>query len=66
MNGDGAIDPWSSEGDTDYSRIVSKFGLQKVDISQLPNPGMLHRRGIVFAHRDMDVAVRCINEGFPH
>jgi len=65
MNGDGAIDPWSSEGDADYSRIVSKFGLQKVDISQLPNPGMLHRRGIVFAHRDMDVAVRCINEGTP-
>ena len=65
MDGDVAIDPWSSEGDTNYSRIVNKFGLQKVDSSLLPNPGLLHRRGIVFAHRDLDVAVRCIRDGSP-
>ena len=65
MDGDRAIDPWSSEGETDYSRIVQKFGLQKVDHSMLPNPGMLHRRGIVFAHRDLDVAVRCIRDSSP-
>ena len=63
MDGDRAIDPWSSEGETDYSRIVQKFGLQKVDHSMLPNPGMLHRRGIVFAHRDLDVALRSIRDG---
>ena len=65
MDGDSAIDPWSSEGDTNYSRIVNKFGLQKVDSSLLPNPGLLHRRGIVFAHRDLDMVVSCIREGSP-
>ena len=65
MDGDNAIDPWSSEGVTNYSRIVNKFGLRKLDPSLLPNPGLLHRRGIVFAHRDLDVAVRCIKDDSP-
>ena len=65
MAGDGLIDPWSSDDETDYSRIVDKFGLDMVDPSALPNPGMLHRRGIVFAHRDLDVALRCIRDEAP-
>ncbi len=65
MVGDGGIDPWSSDGETDYNRIVNQFGLEKVDPTLLPNPGMLHRRGIVFAHRDLDVAVRCIRDKAP-
>ena len=54
------IDPWSSEQSTDYARIRDQFGLEGVDVSKLPNPGMLHRRGIVFAHRDLDVILGCI------
>ena len=59
------IDPWSSEQSTDYARIVSQFGLSSVDPSSLPNPGMLHRRGIVFGHRDLDVVVDCMSVGDP-
>ncbi len=65
MAEDVAIDPWSTDGETDYSRIVNKFGLETVDHSTLPNPGMLHRRGIIFAHRDLDVATRCIRDKSP-
>ncbi len=61
----GRIDPWSSEQSTDYRRIVEKFGLSSVDSTQLPNPGMLHRRGIVFAHRDLDVIVGCMHSSDP-
>ena len=31
MNEDVGIDPWSSDGETDYSRIVNQFGLEMVD-----------------------------------
>ena len=62
MNEDIGIDPWSSDGETDYSRIVNQFGLEMVDQNTVPNPGMLHRRGVIFAHRDLDVALRSIQE----
>ena len=65
MNEDLGIDPWSTDGETDYSRIVNQFGLEKVDHTTIPEPGMLHRRGIVFAHRDLDVAVRSIRDKSP-
>jgi len=61
----GRIDPWSSEQSTDYARIVNQFGLSSVDADSLPNPGMLHRRGIVFGHRDLDVVVDCMSVGDP-
>ena len=65
MDKAGRIDPWSSEQSTDYARIVSQFGLSSVDPSSLPNPGLLHRRGIVFGHRDLDVVVDCMSVGDP-
>jgi len=64
VNGD-RIDPWSSDQSTDYARLIEQFGLETVDLSSLPNPGMLHRRGIVFAHRDLDVVVGCIQRSDP-
>ena len=51
------IDPWSSAQSTDYGRIIEKFGLQGMDSLSLDNPGLHHRRGIVFAHRDLDVVL---------
>lgn len=65
MEKTGRIDPWSSDQSTDYSRIVNQFGLSSVDTNTLPNPGMLHRRGIVFAHRDLDVVVDRIGSNDP-
>ena len=37
----GRIDPWSSEQSTDYARIRDQFGLESLDLTQVPNPSML-------------------------
>ena len=65
MAGAGRIDPWSSEQSQDYARIIDQFGLGSIDIPSIPNPGMLHRRGIVFAHRDLDVVLGCMKRSEP-
>ena len=51
------IDPWSSQQSTDYSRIRDEFGLGSIDGMAIPDPSMLHRRGIIFAQRDLDVVL---------
>lgn len=48
------IDPWSSAQSTDYDAIIERFGLNRTEGLDLPNPTRLHRRGIVFAHRDLE------------
>ena len=65
MVGGGNIDPWSSEQSTDYDRMIEQFGLTPMDLGSMPNPGMLHRRGIVFAHRDFDVITDSITKRDP-
>ncbi|MGB1679761.1 MAG: tryptophan--tRNA ligase [Candidatus Thalassarchaeaceae archaeon] len=65
MVGGGNIDPWSSEQSTDYDRMIEQFGLTPMELGSFPNPGMLHRRGIVFAHRDLDVITDSITKGAP-
>ena len=57
------IDPWSSNQSTDYSRIIEQFGLSSMDMVKMSNPSKLHRRGIVFAHRDLDVVLDAKNSG---
>ena len=61
MVGDSRIDPWSSQQSTDYERIRSNFGLSDMEISRIPNPNLLHRRGIIFAHRDLDTVLERVN-----
>ena len=65
MAGEVSIDPWSSSQSTDYNRIIEQFGLEMVDYSVLPNPHMLHRRGIVFAHRDLNLILDAHSSGNP-
>ena len=48
------IDPWASKGIQNYKEICEKFGLDAIEHTKLPNPTHLHRRGIIFAHRDLD------------
>jgi tryptophanyl-tRNA synthetase len=55
------IDPWSSAQSTDYSRIIEQFGLSSMDSIEMPSPSRLHRRGIVFAHRDLEMCFDWIN-----
>ena len=61
--GDVKIDPWSSNQSTDYSRIIEQFGLSSMDKVQVNEPSKLHRRGIIFAHRDLDVVLDARNSG---
>ena len=57
------IDPWSSTQSTDYSRIIEQFGLSNMNNLVIPNPSHLHRRGIIFAHRDLDVVLAAQKTG---
>ncbi len=57
MNDDVTIDPWGSSQSTDYSGIIDKFGLSSMESVTVPNPSKLHRRGVIFAHRDLDVVL---------
>ena len=60
---DVVIDPWGSAQSTDYSRITTQFGLASMDNVSVPNPSRLHRRGIVFAHRDLDTVLNSQRQG---
>lgn len=65
MADDVEIDPWSSSVSTDYARIIQKFGLDSVELSKIPNPHMYHRRGIIFAHRDLNLVLDAHSLGKP-
>jgi len=59
------IDPWGSSQTTDYSRIIEQFGLESLANLTIPQPSRLHRRGIVFAHRDLDTILSAQSESRP-
>ena len=59
------IDPWSSTQSTDYARIRDQFGLSELPLHRIPEPSMLHRRGIIFAHREFDTILNAIARGEP-
>ena len=59
------IDPWGSAQSTDYDRIIQQFGLTSLEGTSLPDPTKLHRRGIVFAHRDVDQILEAHRTGLP-
>ena len=59
------IDPWASKGVKNYKEICDKFGLDMIDHTKLPNPTHLHRRGIIFAHRDLDNVLNARKAGRP-
>ncbi|MBN1157377.1 tryptophan--tRNA ligase [Candidatus Woesearchaeota archaeon] len=60
MTGKFIVTPWEVKGNIDYDRLISEFGVSKIDDALLHrierNAGELHyflRRGIFFAHRDL-------------
>ncbi|MDI3544160.1 MAG: tryptophanyl-tRNA synthetase [Candidatus Woesearchaeota archaeon] len=55
------ITPWKVSGDIDYDRVIREFGVSRIDENLLKRfekvSGELHpflKRGIFFAHRDLD------------
>jgi tryptophanyl-tRNA synthetase len=65
MNDEVTIDPWGSSQSTDYSRIIEQFGLSTMDGVSISDPSRLHRRGIVFAHRDLDIILEAKRKNNP-
>ena len=65
MNDKLTIDPWGSAQSTDYSKIIEQFGLSSLDNLVIPNPSRLQRRGIIFAHRDLDTILEASRKGDP-
>ncbi len=59
------IDPWGSAQSTDYGRIIDQFGLTPFKGEDAPSPSKLHRRGIVFAHRDVEQVFEATRTGSP-
>ena len=57
------IDPWASKGIQNYKEICEKFGLDAIEHTKLPSPTHLHRRGIIFAHRDLDNVLQARKKG---
>lgn len=47
------IDPWGSELEEDYEKIMKDFGLETFDPKHFPGANKLMRRGVVFAGRDL-------------
>ncbi len=54
------IDPWSSELSGNYNDIVHKFGLERFNLEDFPEPNLLMKRGFVFAGRDLKKISNCI------
>ena len=65
MDDEVRIDPWGSSQSTDYSRIIEKFGLSSMDGVAIDSPSRLHRRGVIFAHRDLDIVLDAKRSGNP-
>ena len=49
------IDPWASFS-LDYDKLVNKFGIGDFNdiISNVKNPQILMKRGVIFGHRNFD------------
>ena len=48
------FNPWEVEGDVDYSKLVKEFGIEPIkNLPDVFQENVLFRRGVVFAHRDI-------------
>lgn len=64
------VTPWDVEGNVDYSRLIEKFGTEKIDdgLKQkiIDHAGENHlylKRDFIFSHRDMDEVLENYEEG---
>jgi len=64
------VTPYDVEGDVDYDRLITEFGIKKIDDKLLKRiekiAGEVHpylRRGIFFAHRDLEKILDAYEKG---
>lgn len=55
------------EGEIDYQKLIREFGVEPIDTvtGRVPNPSLMYRRGIIFAHRDLDVVLSAVKNKKP-
>ena len=64
------VNPYDVEGEVDYDRLIKEFGIEKIDEKLLKRiekiAGEVHpylRRGIFFAHRDLEKILDAYEKG---
>jgi tryptophanyl-tRNA synthetase len=61
MDKDEVITPWEVKGEINYEKLITEFGI--VPLKELPkifNDNVLFRRGIIFAHRDIQKILEAV------
>jgi tryptophanyl-tRNA synthetase len=60
------VTPWEVKGKIDYDKLVKEFGISKIkDLPEVFNKEIYFRRGIVFAHRDMQKILEAVRDKKP-
>ena len=71
---DDTVNPWEVKGKVDYAKLIEKFGCQALQpeqlrrIEEVTGGGPVHhflRRGVFFAHRDIDPILDAKAQGKP-
>ena len=61
MQKDFTVTPWEVKGKINYDKLIKEFGLETLkNLPKVFNDFLLMRRNIVFAHRDFNRIVGCI------
>ena len=61
MQKDFTVTPWEVKGKINYDKLIKEFGLEALkNLPKVFNDLLLMRRNIVFAHRDFNRIVDCI------
>lgn len=60
------MDPWASDGISDYDRLIKKFGIEPFDSFRIKYDSFRYvRRGIVFGHRDFGKISEALDNSRP-
>lgn len=63
---DFVVTPWEVKGTLDYARLIKEFGLQPIEkVPDVFNDEVLFRRKFVYAGRDFERIIKCIQEKKP-
>ncbi|MEM2121154.1 MAG: tryptophan--tRNA ligase [Candidatus Woesearchaeota archaeon] len=57
-----SISPWSDELPKDYQELIERFGLERFNVSDFPEPNHLMRRQIIFAGRGLKIISEAIRQ----
>ncbi len=61
MTKDVKITPWEVSGKVNYSKLIREFGIKSIfKLPKIFNENVLFRRKVIFAHRDFEKILNCI------